>query len=117
MDKQIFEIIMIIYSIFLVVAMAVLVRIQGKLKYNIDRNKVINICDLSKLYSNGGTPPNQILTPNGLRLRKQFKVGVILMFATTGILVVILSIFSQKFDFNCNERNIAHTHDSIYNKK
>lgn len=62
--------------------------IQFRLKYHIDREKVLELDDMSELYPSG-IPPKRILTQRGQQLHLWLKVGVGIFVASV-ILCMIL---------------------------
>jgi len=49
--------------------------VQFRLKYHVDREKVLQLDDMSQLYTQG-LPPRKILTPRGQRLYFRFYFGL-----------------------------------------
>ncbi len=57
------------------IGFAVSMIIQFRLKYHVDREKVMELKDLSELYPNG-LPPRKVLTERGRRLYLWFFAGI-----------------------------------------
>jgi hypothetical protein len=62
--------------------------VQFRLKYHVDREKVLALKDMSELYSTG-MPPRKLLTEHGRRLHTWLFVGGA-AFAASGLFCILL---------------------------
>ena len=67
--------------------------LQFRLRYHVDRDKVLNLNDLSELYSHG-LPPKKVLTRHGLLLYRWFCIGMWLFSIGFLAAIVIFAIHS-----------------------
>jgi hypothetical protein len=62
--------------------------IQFRLRYHIDREKVINLEDMSELFSHS-VPPKKILTDRGKRLYFWFTFGIGVFFVSIVVTMIL----------------------------
>ena len=65
--------------------------IQFRLKYHVDREKVLQLEDMSELYAQG-LPPRKLLTQRGQRLYFWFYLG----FGLFGVGILLSALLSSK---------------------
>jgi hypothetical protein len=62
--------------------------VQFKLKHHVDREKVVNLSDMSELFTNG-MPPKKVLTEQGCKYLWWFRIGAGLFVANALLLVLL----------------------------
>ena len=65
--------------------------VQFQLKYHVDREKIVQLDDMAKLYPNG-IPPRKILTERGQRLYLWYCAGGVLCAAS---IILCLTFYSK----------------------
>lgn len=80
-------------------------RLNKKLKHKIDRQKLMDLKDLSDLYKTPGQPPVEILDESGLEIfkkrRKLAIAAIVFYFVVPGVILII----KCNSGFNCIPHN------------